>query len=116
MAREAESGAYVGGISTMLAQSDVCASCGRIHPGRAFGLLGAKSECPTVVFGSLPALTGSIDADDLIPSSPYAGSPRRSPLHLLDAPPLPLPVPAPARKSHGLTVPWPMPSHLEDYL
>jgi hypothetical protein len=116
MAREAASGAYVGGISAMLAQSDVCASCGRVHPGRAFGLLGAKSECPTVVFGAIPAMTASIDADDLIPSPPYGSLSRRPTSGLGEAPPLPLPIPVPPRKSSGLTVPWPMPSHLEDYL
>jgi hypothetical protein len=106
------SGAYLGGISTMLAQSDVCASCGRIHPGRRFGLLGAKSECPAVVHGSMPVLTGSIRADELIPSPPYGEARPRS--ERLRADP-PFPGPIAPRRSSALTVPWPMPSHLEDY-
>ena len=113
MTRAAESGGYVGGISTMLAQSDVCSACGKVHPGRRFGLLGAKSECPAVVFGSMPVLTGSIEVDELLPISPY-GEARPRPERIRTDPPLPAPLPP--RKSSALTVPWPMPSYLEDYL
>ena len=113
MGRADESGAYVGGISTMLAQSDTCASCGQVHPGRRFGLLGPKGECPRVVFGSIPVLTGMIEQDDLLPI-PAFGEPRARARPAVVEPPLPVPVVA--RKGSALTVPWPMPSHLEDYL
>jgi hypothetical protein len=97
----------------MLAQSDVCASCGRIHPGRRFGLLGSKSECPAVVNGSMPVLTGSVSFEELSAISPYGEArPRADRIH----PEPPLPSTLPPRKSSGLTVPWPMPSYLEDYL
>ena len=113
MTRGTESGAYLGGISTMLAQSDVCPSCGRIHPGRRFGLLGSKSECPAVVNGSMPILTGSIGIEELVPSPPYGEARPRSDRGRIEPP---LPAPLLPRKSSALTVPWPMPSHLEDYL
>ncbi|HZY92463.1 MAG TPA: hypothetical protein VFG07_06805 [Thermoplasmata archaeon] len=113
MARAAESGAYLGGISTMLAQVDVCPSCGRIHPDSRLGSLLPKSkECPLVVFGSMPTMTEP---------RKERGGPRPLSVEILAesapvVPPLPQPSSLSARKPTGLTVPWPMPSHLEDFL
>ncbi len=115
MSRTAESGAYLGGISTMLTQSEVCPSCGRVHTGRRFGFLGTtKGECPMVVFGSLPTVARASEEESDVPT-PFPEPARvRVPLEAVSAPPLPTaPV---ARKASGMNVPWPMPSHLEDYL
>src|ERR1700688_2105854 len=94
------SGAYLGGISTMLAQNDVCPSCGQVHEESRFSLrLGQARGCPMVVFGYLPTLTGANrDTEEMsIPS-------------LIE------PAPSVGRRGSVLTVPWPMPSQLEDYL
>ena len=116
MTRAAESGAYLGGIGTMLTQSEVCPSCGRVHAGRRFGFLGStKGECPVVVFGSFPVLAeGSEDFEDPIPQPYPERASTRAGLTAEPAPPLP--APTFVRKASGMNVPWPMPSHLEDYL
>ena len=99
----------------MLAQVDVCPSCGRIHPDSRLGSLLPKSkECPLVVFGSMPTMTEPRDRS--------AGPRPLSDEMLGDTPSVMPPLPRPAmgagaaRKPTGLTIPWPMPSHLEDYL
>jgi len=113
MARTSESGAYLGGISTMLMQVDVCPACGRVHnDSRIASLLPRSRECPLVVFGSMPTMAQ--------PKSERA-KPQTLSVEILSrtdplVPPLPEPTRAIARKSTGLTVPWPMPSQLEDYL
>ncbi|MCI4335644.1 MAG: hypothetical protein L3K17_00380 [Thermoplasmata archaeon] len=115
MTRTAGSGAYLGGISTMLMQVDVCPSCGHSHQDSRLGsLLPRTRECPLVVFGSIPTVTEG-----------HASRPKPQPftVELIGdsepmLPPLPQPtaVSASPRKPSGLAVPWPMPSHLEDYL
>jgi hypothetical protein len=111
MTRANESGAYLGGISTMLIQSDVCAACGKVHASRRLGILGGpKGECPLIVFGTLPALTSRTDFEE---ARSFAAPqlPARDLISLRPA------IPAtPARKGGGLTVPWPMPTHVEEYL
>ena len=99
----------------MLAQSEVCAGCGKVHAGRRFGFLGAtQGECPLVVFGSLPSLTSPSDFEDSSSDDPM---PEFSSLRIdYTRPEPPLPSPIAPRKTSMLTVPWPMPSHLEDYL
>ena len=99
----------------MLTQSEVCPSCGRVHAGRRFGFLGStKGECPVVVFGSFPVLTPTVEEETPLPE-PYPERIALRPiLHAEPAPPLP--APTYARKASGMNVPWPMPSHLEDYL
>ena len=98
----------------MLAQVDVCPSCGRIHPDSRIGSLLPKSggECPLVVFGSMPVLTDSEDPHE---------ARRDMSVELLGggdlvAPPLPTATALATRKPSALTIPWPMPSHLEEYL
>lgn len=115
MTRTSGSGAYLGGISTMLMQVDVCPSCGHSHQDSRLGsLLPRTRECPLVVFGSMPTVT-----------EPKTGlaKPTSFTVELIgDSEPILPPLPRPAaassagRKPTGLTVPWPMPSHLEDYL
>ena len=97
---QAGSGAYLGGISTMLAQNDVCASCGQIHEERRFALrLGLTRGCPAVVFGTFPTLTGALAVEDEA-SVPSLIEPPR----------------AAGRRGSMLSVPWPMPTQTEDYL
>lgn len=111
MTRATESGAYLGGISTMLAQSEGCTACGKVHATRRLGLLGgAKGECPLIVFGTLPALTSRVDFEEAR-SFAAPAAPARDMISLRPALPA-----VPARKGAGLTVPWPMPSHVEEYL
>ncbi len=55
MSRTQASGAYLGGIGTMLGVADVCPSCGETHPEQQFGIShGGPFECPRVVLGSFP--------------------------------------------------------------
>ena|SRR5690348_3999677 len=109
MARSSESGAYLGGISTMLMQSDTCPSCGRVHADARLGSLIPRSrQCPLVVTGSLPTMSTpkgerALTIDFLGEVEPIT-------------PPLPTSAVPSGRKPSGLAVPWPMPSHLEDYL
>ncbi len=113
MTRATESGAYLGGIGTMLTQSDVCPACGRVHAdARSILRTGARRECPLVVFGTLPTLARLTDLD--LPSE----TPSSAALDLeaeTDVPAAPRPQ-LPPKKGPGLTIPWPMPSHLEDFL
>ena len=101
----------------MLTQSEVCPSCGRVHAGRRFGFLGTtRGECPLVVFGSFPTLAQE-DGELTSIAEPF---PERTPVRApavtaAEAAP-PLPTPTFARRASGMNVPWPMPSHLEDYL
>lgn len=99
----------------MLTQSEVCPSCGRVHSGRRFGFLGStKGECPLVVVGSLPTLAQPSEEESYAPAPFAERTALRIPLEASPAPPLPSP--STARKASGMNVPWPMPSHLEDYL
>ncbi|HWX23893.1 MAG TPA: hypothetical protein VN083_02575 [Vicinamibacteria bacterium] len=114
MTRQNESGAYQGGIGAMLAQSDVCPHCGRVHQARQISLLAPTSGCPNVLLGAFPLLTEDIaepaarallapfGQPEMEPSAVYPGS---------------LPIPARmARRASTLTVPWPMPSETEEFL
>jgi hypothetical protein len=50
MSAEEASGAYLGGIGTMLEAADVCPTCGKIHPDRQFAFLHRGSgQCPTLI-------------------------------------------------------------------
>ncbi len=73
MSRTKESGAYLGGIGTMLGVADVCPSCGQVHPERPFGFShGGPRECPKVVMGSFPVL-------DEVPGNPVPAGVLRGP-------------------------------------
>jgi hypothetical protein len=58
MSRTQESGAYLGGIGTMLGVADVCPSCGQTHSDEQFGITHrGPRECPKVVMGSFPVMS-----------------------------------------------------------
>jgi hypothetical protein len=58
MTRADESGAYLGGIGTMLTNNEVCTACGQVHEKRQFTFRhNGNRECPDVVMGSFPVLT-----------------------------------------------------------
>jgi hypothetical protein len=59
MSRATESGAYLGGIGTMLSQVDTCPSCGRTHPEGSRSSNGrTERNCTRVVVGALPYIAG----------------------------------------------------------
>jgi hypothetical protein len=65
MTRSRESGAYLGGIGTMLGETRVCASCGGVHESHPYGLQhrGAH-QCPAVVakdFAVVSTLDGELE-------------------------------------------------------
>jgi hypothetical protein len=58
MSRAQESGAYLGGIGTMLEVADVCLSCGEVHSDKQFGFRhGGARECPKVIMGRFPVIS-----------------------------------------------------------
>jgi len=58
MNRTQESGAYLGGIGTMLEVSHGCPACGQVHEGSKFGIKHrAPRECPLVIIGSFPLVS-----------------------------------------------------------
>jgi hypothetical protein len=120
MARTGASGGYLGGIGTMLSQSDVCPSCGQVHPDRQPGFpFGRVRECPNVMAGVIPAALQTTDfavAEEEFSVSLFSLE-SIPPLLPGTAKPTPTgrPVPPP-RKPSLLTVPWPMPSTSEEFL
>jgi hypothetical protein len=72
----------VGGITAMLAQADVCPSCGKpIREHRAGFPFRAARSCPEVVMGTFPVLTdfasGEAFSADSVPSSRGLFDPTR---------------------------------------
>jgi hypothetical protein len=50
MSAEEASGAYLGGIGTMLEAADVCPSCGKVHTDRQYAFLHRGSgQCPALI-------------------------------------------------------------------
>ena len=93
------SGAYLGGIGTMLSQNEVCPECGQVHKERRIGsFLVAHRRCPLVVLGAFPTVTQPPETDE--------------PVEPLEVEVLP----QTARRGSQLTIPWPMPTQWEDYL
>jgi hypothetical protein len=111
MTRAGESGSYLGGISTMLMQTDVCPSCGGTHTSRRLPFSHrSDNDCPAVVFGSLPIVTddGSSEVADYASEASELG---------VGVYPGGLPVPRPmGRRASAMSVPWPMPGQPEDSL
>jgi hypothetical protein len=67
MTRADESGAYLGGIGTMLTNNEVCTACGQVHEKRQFTFRhNANHECPDVVMGTFPVLTRPPKAIEMI--------------------------------------------------
>ncbi|MCI4319096.1 MAG: hypothetical protein L3K23_03050 [Thermoplasmata archaeon] len=112
MPGDSESAAYLGGIGTMVSQSDVCPTCGEEHKTRRFGLrVVRESGCPVVVLGSFPVFTEHPAGHDSVSEGltvPEArGSERNEPIV----------VPFfSSRKGSSLAIPWPAPPLTEDYL
>src|SRR5579864_8115413 len=114
MTRQNESGAYQGGIGAMLAQSDVCPHCGRVHATSQISLLAPTSGCPNVLLGAFPLLTEDIADSASRANRPTFGRPE---VESVGVYPGSLPIPARlARRDSTLTVPWPMPSETEEFL
>lgn len=65
MTRSRESGAYLGGIGTMLGETRVCASCGGVHESHPFGFEHRGGhQCPLVVakdFAIVSLIDGETD-------------------------------------------------------
>jgi hypothetical protein len=58
MSAEGESGAYLGGIGTMLEVADVCPACGEVHSDRQFAFLHRGSgQCPALVRSNYPVVS-----------------------------------------------------------
>ena len=122
MSRTKESGAYLGGIGTMLGVADVCPSCGEVHPDQPFGIShGGPRECPRVVLGSFPVLD-EVDLDGL-PGSTMRGHADRK-IREFETPvqvslgSLPAPRRDPTVDPHprSLGVPWLRPPDLGEVL
>jgi hypothetical protein len=53
MSSDQESGAYLGGIGTMLEVADVCPACGETHTDRQYSFLHrGAGQCPALVEGT----------------------------------------------------------------
>jgi hypothetical protein len=124
MSRTQESGAYLGGIGTMLEAADVCLSCGEVHSDKQFGFRhGATRECPKVVLGRFPVISQPAPADlNEIPVRTSASQQIRGYETPLTPPPVSLgSLPAPRRggtdsRSRGMGVPWLPPPDLGEVI
>jgi hypothetical protein len=111
MSRTQESGAYLGGIGTMLEVANVCLSCGAVHSGKQFGFAhGEARECPKVIMGRFPVISQP-ELPDLT-EFPVQVSAARS-IRDYEAPPAvslgSLPSPrrsGPGSRPRGMGVPW----------
>lgn len=123
MSRSQESGAYLGGIGTMLEKAESCPSCGQTHSESRFGLHhGEARECPRVVLGSFPVIDRSTSdsLEELPVPVPVARRIREfetpTPVSLGS---LPFPsrrAPAPAPRFRSLAAPWLPPPDLGEVL
>lgn len=109
----AGSGAHLGGIGTMLAQSEVCVLCGSVHPASKlkFRYLANDLGCPSVSVGSLPLFSPPPKEPTEDGSEESAVEP--SPV-FLGSVPVPRPSPAP-RRSGIPALSWPAPTSSEEY-
>jgi hypothetical protein len=90
MSRTRESGAYLGGIGTMLNEADVCIHCGEMHPVRNFGLShGERGHCPKVIMGRFPILIDADGGEDLLEEELLVGSASQR-IRDYESPPLPM--------------------------
>jgi hypothetical protein len=115
MSRSRESGAYLGGIGTMLGETRACSKCGGVHESHPFGFQhhGAR-ECPTVTSDDFAMVSGSdgeiVDDDPHPADSPSV--PLRTPIPIaLGGLPIP-PRETEPRAHRGLEVPWLAPPDL----
>jgi len=116
MTRTGDSQGQVGGISTMLAENDLCPQCGEQHPDSVFGLRGgAPRGCPNLLMGAFPILTPPEPNRARAAISRALGSGSESPSPSPSPYGVPMPPPA-SRRSPRLAVPWPMPTELDEFL
>jgi hypothetical protein len=88
MARAEQKGGSLGGIGTMLLQSEVCPACGKAHGSRLTRYLPAVGRAPSE--DRLPVETPILVSTKV---GQPASRPRRS----------------------SLSIPWPMPKQSEEY-
>lgn len=91
MTHEARKSAYLGGIGTMLTQSNICPTCGRIHET-----------------GLMKFVGGGLPGRPAFRTEPEASPAGYAPIGEFAA------VPA-SRKARSMAAPWPMPSIVEEY-
>ncbi len=121
MSRTRESGAYLGGIGTMLGEADVCPSCGATHAEPQFSLQhGGPRECPRVVLGSFPVLD-RLELEDLPAPIPHIPAGRKirefeTPIPTALGMASALRSDDPFARPRALTVPWLRPPDLGEVL
>jgi hypothetical protein len=113
MSRTQESGAYPGGIGTMLEVPDVCLSCGEVHSEKHFGIRhGERRECPKVIMGRFPLL--SRPDGEGVPEVPVRSSASQR-IREFETPTVPPPVSLgslprrrnePESRTHSMGMPW----------
>ena len=112
MTRAHESGAYLGGIGTMLSVMEVCALCGRAHRSRQTVLGDSETRgCPSFVAGPLPIF----DSREVF-AVPAEEPPARSeemPVSLASVPTF---ASGQSRRSVLPRIPFMVPTDLEGYL
>jgi hypothetical protein len=113
MSADGESGAYLGGIGTMLEVADVCPSCGRVHSDRQYTFLHRGSgQCPELIRGSYQVVStpaAAIEAH-LVPDLPRSRE-EDVPISMGSLPRPPRDAP-PEHRIRTLTIPWLAPPDL----
>jgi hypothetical protein len=75
MSADQASGAYLGGIGTMLEAADICPSCGKVHADRQYAFLHRGSgQCPSLIESTYSVVSRPSPAIEahLVPSLPKA--------------------------------------------
>jgi hypothetical protein len=116
MSRSRESGAYLGGIGTMLGDTRACTVCGGVHETHPYGLQHrGAGQCPLVVaddFAAVSFVDGRFQIDEI--GEPEPSMPLRTPLPLsIGGIPLP-PRESDSRLGRQMEVPWLPPPDLSE--
>ncbi|HLM90816.1 MAG TPA: hypothetical protein VK424_02030 [Thermoplasmata archaeon] len=117
MTRSRESGAYLGGIGTMLGETRACDSCGGVHESHPFGFQHRDGhECPALVekdFAIVSLLDGETDRPETLSDEFSIALPRSDLPVAFGAVPIPSPRDS---RSHQRTleVPWLAPPTLSE--
>jgi hypothetical protein len=113
MSRTRESGAYLGGIGTMLGDTRACTVCGGVHETHPYGLQHrGAGQCPLVVKDDFAGISLHFQIEET--PEPEPSMPLRTPLPLsLGGLPLP-PRESDARGSRHMEVPWLPPPDLSE--
>jgi hypothetical protein len=113
MSADEESGAYLGGIGTMLEVADVCPACGQAHSDRQYSFLHrGAGQCPALIEGTYSIVsrpTAPIESH-LVPDLVRARA-TDTPVSLGSLP-LPPRDGAGDRRIRSLSVPWLTPPDL----